>query len=212
MNKKGFLISVEGIDGSGKSTLTHKLKKSLEQKNLEVVVTQESGGTNLGRKLRVILHEEKKDVCDKAEYLLFATDRSQHFEQIVIPALNEKKIVISDRMDDSSVAYQGYGRGLDIEMIKKINRWAMQGIKPDLVLYIKLDFQTALDRIMLRGGKLTSFETEEELFWKRVNDGFNTIFKDRKNVVTIDGKKSIEELSKLAEEAVFSKLAEQKIL
>jgi len=206
MEKKGFLISIEGVDGSGKSTLSHKIKNFLVEKDFDVVVTQEFGGTPLGQRLRQILHEEKELVCDLSEYFLIAADRAQHFEQVVIPALNDKKIVVSDRMGDSSIAYQGYGRGLDIDMIKQVNKWAMQGIEPDLVLYIKLDFHVALERIMLRGGKLTSFETEKELFWKRVSDGYNKLFKDRKNVVEIDGTKSIDELAKAACQIIIDKI------
>ena len=134
---------------------------------------------------------------------MFAADRAQHFEQVVIPALEAGKVVLSDRMSDSSVAYQGYGRGLDVDMIKQVNAWAMKNITPDLIFFIKLDFQTALQRIMLRGGTLTSFETEQELFWKRVNNGFTNIFKDRTNVVELDGKKTLEELTKIAVERVL---------
>jgi dTMP kinase len=194
--KKGFLISIEGIDGSGKSSLIHPVAKVLKEDGLDVVVTQEPGGTTLGRGLRQLLHEEKKHICDKAEFLLFASDRVQHFEEVVTPSLKEGKIVISDRMGDSSLAYQGYGRGLDLEIVKKVNDWAMNKIEPDLVFYIKLDLQTAINRIMLRGGKLTSFETEEELFWQRVINGYDTIFKNRDNVILLDGNLNTEELTK----------------
>lgn len=192
--QKGLLIAIEGIDGVGKSSLIHPLGKKLQANNLDILVTYEPGGTSLGSKLRPVLHEEKNNICDKAEYLLFASDRAQHFEEMVIPALKKGTIVISDRLSDSSIAYQGYGRKLDVEMIKKINEWAMCGYSPDLVFYLKLGFQVALDRIMRRGGKLTSFETEEELFWQRVLNGYDTIFKDRTNVVILDATKKIEEL------------------
>lgn len=199
----GFLISVEGIDGTGKSSLVHALSKKLDEYQLKTFVTKEPGATNLGRDLRVILHERKEDVCDTAEFLLFAADRAQHFFEMIIPQLEAGTIIISDRMNDSSVAYQGFGRGLDIPMIKAINKWAMCNIEPDLIFYIELDFKTALERIMLRGGKLTSFEKEQELFWKRVNDGFKTIFKDRTHVVVLDGKKTLEELTEIATQKVL---------
>jgi len=205
VSKPGYLIAIEGIDGSGKSTLAQEIKKSLKNQSREILLTQEPGGTELGSKLRVLLHEEKKHVCDQAEYLLFATDRSQHFEQVIIPALEQNKIIISDRLSDSSLAYQGYGRGLDIPMIKQINQWAMRNIEPDLVFYIKLDFKTALERIMLRAQKLTSFETEQELFWQRVIKGFETIFKNRKNVVTLDGTETPEELAKQATQEILKR-------
>ena len=198
MDKKRLLIAIEGIDGCGKTSLAHALKKSLEKEGHKILLTKEPGDTTLGRNLRTILHEEKSSTCDLAEYLLFAADRAQHFEQMIIPALEQETIVISDRMADSSLAYQGYGRNLDIQMIREVNQWAMQNITPDLIFYIKLDFPTALKRIMQRGNKLTSFETEEELFWKRVSDGFEIIFKNRKNVVAMNGNDSIESLAKQA--------------
>ena len=204
--KNGLLISLEGIDGSGKSTLLHALAKAIRATGRDVLVTQQPGGTVLGKSLRVMLHEEKEHVSDMAEYLLFAADRAQHFEEVVLPALEAGKIVISDRMNDSSVAYQGFGRNLDLEKIKSINEWAMRGRFPDLVFYLKLDFPVALERIMLRGGKLTSFETEKELFWQRVCKGYETIFKNRDNVVALDATKTPDELTKLATEEVLKKL------
>jgi len=205
MSKKGFLVAIEGIDGSGKSTLTHAVHKKLLEHNVDSLVTQEPGGTPLGKELRVILHEKKELVCDKAEFLLFAAARAQHFEQVVIPALDEGQLVISDRMNNSSVAYQGYGRGLNVDMIKAVNRWAMCEKKPDLIFYIKLDFATGLERIMLRGGKLTSFEKEQELFWQRVNNGFNTIFENRSDVVELDGRKTPEALTELITDEILKR-------
>jgi len=210
MNKKGFLVSIEGIDGSGKSSLANALKKRIEQEGHAVLITKEPGGTQLGQHLRVLLHEEKKHICDKAEYLLFAADRAQHFEQIIIPALKEGKIIISDRLDDSSIAYQGYGRQLDISMIHQVNQWAKCNINQNITFYLKLDLQTALQRIMLRGNKLTSFEIEQELFWKRVIDGFETLFKNRADSIILDGNKSIEILTEQATEHVFKQLQSHK--
>lgn len=161
-------------------------------------MTKEPGDTTLGQKLRHILHEEKEHVCDLSEYLLFASDRAQHFTQIVIPALKQNKIVISDRMADSSLAYQGYGRGLNLEMIKSVNKWAMQNIEPDLTFYIKIDAKTAFDRIKKRNKTLTSFEKEKLEFWNKVLFGFEQIFKNRKNVITIDGALTPKEIADIA--------------
>jgi dTMP kinase len=206
MKHKGLLISIEGIDGSGKSSLAGSLEKTLKKNNLDVILTKEPGDTPLGKDLRKILHEEKAKTCDKAEYLLFGADRAQHFETLVIPALKDNKIVISDRLADSSVAYQGYGRGLDIEMIKSINQWAMEKIEPDIVFYIKIDLETALPRIVKRGETLTSFEIEKKHFWEKVSSGYDEIFKKRKNVVALDGTKSIEDLTKQAAAYVLEKV------
>jgi len=190
MQRNGYLIVIEGIDGSGKTLLTQNLYKALLQKNKDAILTLEPGGTTLGKKLRQILHEEKASVCDLAEYLLFAADRAQHAEQIIIPALEQGKIIICDRMGDSSVAYQGYGRGLDVEMIKSVNSWALQKIEPDIIFYLEIDIQTAMQRIFKRSEALTSFEKEKVGFWQKVIKGYDQIFKDRKNIVRIDAKPS----------------------
>lgn len=203
---KGILISIEGIDGCGKTTLAKNLKQYFEEKKLNILLTQEPGGTKLGQKLRQILHEEKNMTSDLPEYLLFAADRAQHFEQIIIPNLKQNKIIISDRMADSSLAYQGYGRGLNIEMIKKVNNWAMQNVEPNIVIYVKIDTQTAFDRINKRNEKLTSFEQEKKDFWQKVLNGYKEIFKNKKNIITVDGTLSPEELTKQTIELLTTKL------
>lgn len=204
----GKFITIEGIDGCGKSTLAvnlaEKLTYALGKTGASVVLTKEPGGSELGKSLRKILQEQKEPVCNKAEYLLFAADRAQHFKQIIQPALLNEKIVISDRWGDSSVAYQGYGRGLDVEMIKSVNTWATKsdffttGLKPDLIFYIRIDAQTALDRIKKRSLELTAFEKEKIEFWGRVAHGYEELFKNNKNVVALDGKMTPEELLKQA--------------
>ena len=191
---KGFLISIEGIDGSGKTTLASLLYNKLQEQNIDSILTKEPGDTKLGKNLRTILNSDQWTPCDKAEYLLFAADRAQHIEEVVTPALNKGKRVISDRMGDSSVAYQGYGRKLGVPMIESINRWAMNNITPDLIFYIYLDIPTALTRISHRGEKLTSFEQEKKEFWIRTINGFESIFKDRNNVVKLDGTNTAEQL------------------
>jgi len=183
----GFLISIEGIDGCGKSTLTRSLTKELTTKKYTTLLTKEPGGTELGKTLRTILHARKTPIADKAEYLLYAADRAHHFQEVVLPALNAGKIVVSDRMADSSLVYQGYGRGLDKNLIKTINEWCMNGIKPNIVIYIKIDVETAFERIYKRKETLTAIETEQKDFWERVMNGFEDIFREKSHVITIDG-------------------------
>lgn len=204
--KKGFLISIEGIDGSGKSTLAHNLANMLEQSGHSVLVTKQPGGTELGKTLRQILHTQKEIVCDKAEFLLFAADRAQHMTSVVIPAIKEGKIVISDRMHDSSLAYQGFGRGLDCSIIEQVNRWTLDEIFQDLTFYVKLDYKTALDRIFKNRNEITSFEKEKNDFWNRVVEGFETIFANRQDVVTLDGKQNQDKLAHQAYQVVLEKI------
>jgi dTMP kinase len=182
----GSLISIEGIDGSGKTTLAHRLAQALHERNIKTLLTLEPGGTKLGTSLREILHGQKSVVCDKAEFLLFAADRAQHFKQIITPALHDGIYVIADRLADSSLAYQGYGRGLDCNMITTINKWAMGDIVPDLTIYLRINPEAALARVHGRKEQLTSFEQEKLAFWERVTEGYETIFANRDNVVILD--------------------------
>ncbi len=200
MLEKGILISIEGIDGSGKSTFAKNYYQLLLKKNLPVVMTKEPGATTLGLKLREILQKKEFPVNNVAEFLLFAADRAQHFNDFIIPNLNAKKIIISDRMADSSLAYQGYARGLDLQRIKEINSWAMNEIKPDYIFYLKVDIDVAFERIHKRNETLTDFEKKD--FLKKVADGFEEIFKDKKNVITLDANKSEENILKQAENAL----------
>lgn len=182
----GLLISFEGIDGSGKSLLVHNVAAALERAQLPLVVTKEPGGTWLGAHLRSILQQRTDPLNSVSEFLLFAADRAQHFDHIIIPALKSGKIVVSDRMADSSLAYQGYGRGIDKEMITSVNRWAMQGIKPDLTVYLHLEHAQARARIAARQEKLTAFEQEPASFWKSIIAGFETMFANRTDVLRLD--------------------------
>lgn len=203
----GYLISLEGIDGSGKSTLARNLASILATKNFVTLLTKEPGGTDLGTSLRQILQTQKTPVCDVAEYLLFAADRAQHFQQLIIPALQAQTVVVADRLADSSLAYQGYGRGIDKIMIEQVNTWVMQGITPDLTIYLRLDPTTALDRVRNRNEELTAFEQEKCEFWQRVSHGYDQIFAARTNVITLDGSLSQQTLCDLAVQEVVARLA-----
>lgn len=185
----GLLIGIEGIDGCGKSTFAKSLVQSLVEQDLAPVLTREPGGTEFGLKLRQILQyrDQLPELDAKAEYLLFAADRAQHFSQVVIPSLQLGKIVISDRTGDSSLVYQGYGRGLDLNMIAQINNWATQQIKPNLTIYLKINLQTAQARIAKRAEQLTAFELAGAQFLNQLIAGFDTLYASRNDVLILDG-------------------------
>lgn len=191
--KNGTLIAIEGIDGSGKSTLANNLYKALSKK-FEVVLTKEPGGSSIGKELRNIVQNKKLNPI--AEFLLFAAERAQHFNDVIIPELNKNKIVISDRLNFSSAAYQGYGKKVNLKKIEEVNSWAMQGIKPDLIIYVKISPEITKQRILDRGLKLTKFEKEKTEFMQTVSNGFDDIFKNKENVLTLDGQLNQEELLK----------------
>ena len=207
--KKGILIAIEGIDGSGKSSLAKQLFSNLGDTQYPVILTKEPGATPFGHHLRALVQEKKVAICPKAEFLLFATDRAQHFQEVVIPNLAAKKIIISDRMADSSLVYQGYGRGLDISMINSINTWVMNGITPDLTVYVNVSADVAAQRIMKRNAELTSFEKEKKDFIQKLVHGFDTLYKDRKDVIIIDGNQTLEHVANQATTAVISWISQQ---
>lgn len=204
--RQGFWIVFEGIDGVGKSTLIDSVSKELEQRGYPVVRTGEPGGTPLGREIRQQLHFAQDAPVPLAEYLLFAADRAQHMSQIVLPALAAKKIIICDRSADSSLAYQGFGRGVDHELIKLVNARAMHGVSPDRVFYLQLTPEEALKRREARGEVLTSFELEEKAFFERVTTGFETIFAGRKNVTILDARLDPVILARIAGDDILSVL------
>ncbi len=180
-----ILVTFEGIDGSGKSTLARDLFAALQAAGHDVVLTKEPGGTELGRTIREKL--DAGNIDPKAEFLLFAADRAQHFSELVLPALAAGKIVLSDRMADSSLAYQGYGRGLSKNMIARVNTWAMQERMPDVTFFVDVAIDVALERITRTRATKTTFEEEQIDFWQRVRDGYSQIFSTRDNVITVDG-------------------------
>lgn len=204
--KHGFLIAIEGIDGSGKSTLAHNLFALATQNNLSVILTKEPGSTPLGKQLRQIV--QTKDVAKTpiAEFLLFAADRAQHMHEVIKPALKDNKLIITDRMADSSLVYQGYGRGLSLDMINKVNEWALNGVKPDLTIYVCIDIDTAWQRILARNEALTTFEQEKRDFTQRLIHGFDTLYKNRTDVITIDGKKTPEQITQETWTHLYNKL------
>lgn len=197
-NNSGTLIAVEGIDGAGKSTLVHALGTLLKQQAYTVLITKEPGGTPLGMELRHLLQYQKTPLNKRAEYLLFAADRAQHFADVVIPALKQGSIVLSDRMSDSSIAYQGYGRGHDLAIINALNTWTMFGHIPDLTIYLRIDVEHAYARLNKRKDKPTVFEQETRAFMERVMHGFESIYASRSNVLILDARQSPEQLTSQA--------------
>jgi len=184
---KGLLIAIEGIDGSGKSTLAHNLFTLLHSKQYSVLLTKEPGDTALGKKIRELVQTQTIPLATKSEYLLFAADRAQHFSELIIPALTQKKIIISDRLSDSSLAYQGYGRGLELERLHQINQWAMNDTTPNLTIFVRVPVDTALERVTKRS-ELSVFEKKH--FLEKVANGFEMLYKNRTNVIIVDGTQS----------------------
>ena len=145
--ENGFFITFEGADGSGKTTQLNNIKTFLQEKGFDVVTTFEPGATKTGEKIRNILLHSEDSVADSCEMFLFLADRAQHVEMFIKPALKQGKIVLCDRHTDSTIAYQGYGRGQNVELLKKLNQIAVNGLSPDLTLLFDVSTEIAQDRV-----------------------------------------------------------------
>lgn len=191
---KGLFITFEGADGCGKTTQLMLLAKYLKAQGREVVVTREPGARGLGEKIREILLNYDGEVSSRAEAFMFLADRAQHIDVIVNPAIKSGKIVLCDRHTDSSVAYQGYGRRLDIDEIKRLNSIAINGKKPDMTLIFDIDVETSMARV---GDTKDRMESAGIEFFNRVRNGYLEIAKQEPNrVKVLDASKSIEEIHK----------------
>jgi len=188
--KSSFLISFEGIEGSGKSTQIQLITEYFKNKNKNITYFREPGGTNFGEKLRLAILESKTPIDPLAESYLFASSRAQLLTEKVIPLLEqENQIVILDRYIDSSIAYQGIARGLGAETILDIHkRWPLN-LEAHCTIYLKIDLETSLKRQSARGNEKDYFEKENKEFYQNLIDGYNQaseIFPNR--IMTIDGK------------------------
>ena len=208
---RGILISVEGIDGAGKSTLVNNVVNRLTKQGYSVLGTREPGATQLGKVIREIVQKKEVPRTYQAEYLLFAADRAQHFHEIIIPALQRNMLVISDRMSDSSLVYQGYARGLSHEMITTINDWTMHGYHIDMTLYLKIDAHTAAQRLALRAQQLTVFE-EKKAFTQKLIDGFQQIFTNNPRIRTLEGTRDSTQLCDDACQAIETWIEQKQLL
>ncbi len=189
---KGLFITFEGADGCGKSTQLNLLSDYLKNKGYDVIITREPGAKGLGEKIRDILLNYDGDVSDRCESFLFLADRAQHIDMVVKPAIEQGKIVLCDRHTDSSVAYQGYGRGLSIDRINMLNDLAVNGRKPDITFVFDVDVETSMSRV---GSEKDRMESAGMEFFNKVRKGYLEIAKQEpKRVKVLDAKKSIEEI------------------
>lgn len=179
---KGLFITFEGMDGCGKSTQLNLLASYLKEKGAEVVITREPGAVGLGEKLREILLNYDGEVSSNCEAFLFLADRAQHIDTLVKPAIEAGKIVLCDRHTDSTIAYQGYGRGVDLKQIKMLNNIATSGFKPDLTFVFDIDVETSQARVGKNKDRMESAGIE---FHKKVREGYLEIAKQEPDRVKL---------------------------
>lgn len=187
-----LFITFEGVEGSGKTTQIEMLKEHLEWKGFQVVSTREPGGTELGEKIRsMLLNIEECAIAPWSELLLYAVCRAQMVNEIIKPALLDKKIVICDRFADSTMVYQGYARGLDLEAVANLNKWVTEGILPTVTFIIDCPPEIGLKRAFARidantgSNKEDRFEREDIEFHKKVREGYLRLAKTESNRIKI---------------------------
>ena len=192
---KGF-ISFEGIEGSGKSTQVKALAKHLRAKGHKVIETVEPGGTMIGNKIRELLLEPGNHMDPMAELLLYYSSRAQHVREVIYPAILDNSIVITDRFIDSTVAYQGYARGIDLGLINTLNDIVVPDMKPFLTFLLDMDVEEGLRRNR-KAQKEDRFELETVEFHNRVRKGFHQIAAEEpERIKIVDASMSAEEVSR----------------
>ena len=199
---KGRLISFEGLDGAGKTTQMGLFERWLEAYYVPYVRTREPGGTPLGIEIRqLLLNRPDLEIVPLAEAFLFQADRAQHFAKLVIPALREGKTVITDRCFDASIAFQGFARGVGVELIEQLSLLATQGYKPDLTILLDLDpseVHRRTDTTSDQSGKRverTRFDAEAEEFHKRVQEGYRALARAHpERIKVVDASRTPEEI------------------
>ncbi|GAF14336.1 LOW QUALITY PROTEIN: thymidylate kinase [Bacillus sp. JCM 19045] len=195
--RKGYFITIEGGEGAGKTTVFNELEKRIRQKGHQVVRTVSPEGVQLAEQIRdILLHTKGIDMDDRTEALLYAAARREHLVKKVIPALEEGAIVLCDRFIDSSLAYQGYARGIGIEAVRAINEFAVEDYMPDLTLYFSVKPEIGLARVKKDQVRDWNRLDQEKLdFHKRVETGYNLINEEAKDrVQVIDANQSMEKV------------------
>ena len=202
-----IFITFEGIEGSGKSTQIKKLLNWFKEKGLKAIAVREPGGTEAGERIReIILSKWKEKFPPVAELFLFCASRAFLVENLIKPALSEKTIVVCDRYFDSTIAYQGFGRGIDLDLVKKVSLVSTLGVFPDITFLIDVPPEVSLKRL---GNKKDRIESEDIEFHKRVRNGFLEIAtQEKERFVVIDGTKSPEEIHLEVVKCVEEKLKE----
>ncbi|HEX3028310.1 MAG TPA: dTMP kinase [Clostridia bacterium] len=194
--KKGLFITIEGTDGSGKSTQIKLMKQYIEDKGYQTVFTREPGGTSISEKIReVILDVNNKEMSRTAEMLLYAASRAQHVSEVIKPAVDQGKVVICDRFVDSSYVYQGFGRGIDLKLIELVNQVALEGVQPDVTFFFDISPEIALKRRIESTGA-DRIEQEKMDFHLRVYEGYKKLaqlYPER--IKSIDSSRSIGEIA-----------------
>jgi dTMP kinase len=208
----GRFITFEGVDGCGKTTQLRLLSDALRRQGRQVIETVEPGGTAIGRQIRkILLDPDNSEIRARTELMLYFASRAQNVEEVICPALDAGHIVLCDRFTDSTLVYQGCGRGLDSEVVFALDRIACQGLKPDLTLLIDIDPETSLRRAQRRnqrtGGSESRIDEENPAFHERVRAGYLALAaSEPERFIVIDGRASVGDVAACIQEAVRNRV------
>lgn len=200
MRSGGLFITFEGMDGSGKTTQMRRLAARLRSLGRVVLETAEPGGTAIGREIRrILLNAANQELSPTAELLLYFASRAQNVDELVLPALGRGEIVLADRFTDSSLAYQGCGRGLGAETVLALDRVACRGLKPDLTILVDIDVETSLARAHARNtaeaGSETRMDEQSLEFHRKVYDAYQALAaREPERIRRVDGRRGIDEV------------------
>ncbi len=204
MKRKGYLITFEGGDGAGKTTLIERVYSYLSSRSSSVIKTRAPGGTAIGQGIRhTLLSTHDTLMSKRCELLLFLADRAQHVDEVILPALKEKKIVLCDRFNDSTLAYQGGARGGKERFVRSLLSFASDALVPDLTLYLDLDPTIAFARVQKAGLKPDRIESERLSFHRKIRKAFHAIHnKEPKRFILIDASRTPDEVFEQAREHI----------
>ena len=210
MTNRGLFITFEGTDGAGKTTQIERLTADLRQAGYDVCLTREPGGTPISEQIRdMLLNPDHSEMAATTELLLYAASRAQHVSEVIKPALEAGKVVISSRFADATVVYQGYGRGLDLERINRLNRIATDGVTPDVTFVLDLPVEIGLQRVQNSRGGLDRLEREKIEFHRRLREGYQIIARQEpQRLKIIDAQVSPEQVYAQIQEAIQPLLQE----
>ena len=198
-----MFITLEGMDGAGKTTQFNLLREHLERKGVDFIVTREPGGTEVCEKIRdIILDNDNAGMNAMCEALLYAASRAEHVDKVIKPALNESKTVLCDRYVHSSIAYQGYGRRLGADVVAGINAGALDGTYPDITFILMLDPESVHNRLNKAGKDHDRLEREDVAFFERVHAGYMELAENDGRIVLLDAGDSIENIAETIRRAV----------
>jgi dTMP kinase len=206
--QRGRFITFEGIDGCGKTTQFRLLAQALRERGEDVVETVEPGGTAIGQQIRkILLDPASGEIQPRTELLLYFASRAQNVDRVIRPALDSGRVVLCDRFTDSTLVYQGCGRGLDTDVVRDLDRIACRGLKPDVTILIDIDLETSLMRARRRNERVGPLESrideESAAFHERVRLGYLALAEtEPERIVVIDGRASIVEVAQRIREAL----------